>query len=283
MPVIALNYTNMAEFDLSDLEKIYRSEEIIDLLVARGIIKEKKFKKQLLYEKELATLQFELLKLQQFVIEHHKRVLLIFEGRDAAGKGGTISRMIAKLNPKKYRVVALPKPTVEEQSQWYFQRYLKHLPQEGEMVFFDRSWYNRAGVEPVFEFCTKEQYKAFMDQVNPLEQLLIDDGVILIKLFLTISKEEQQERLAERKEDPLKQWKIGTLDEKAQDVWEDYSAYFEKLFKKTGSKKSPWIEIISDDKKVTRLEVMKYVLSAVNGFTSKEKPENDKKVIKIHS
>lgn len=273
----------MAEFDLSDLEKIYRSEEIIDLLVAKGIIKEKKFKKQLAYEKELALLQFELLRLQQFVIEQNKRVLLIFEGRDAAGKGGTISRMIAKLNPKKYKVVALPKPTAEEQAQWYFQRYIKHLPQQGEMVFFDRSWYNRAGVEPVFGFCTKEQYAQFIEQVNPLEHLLIDDGVILIKLFLTISKEEQQERLTERRDDPLKQWKIGSLDEKAQEVWDDYSAYFEKLFKKTATKKSPWIEIISDDKKVTRLEVMKYVLGAVDGFASKEKFEIDKKVIKIHS
>jgi len=272
----------MAEFDLSDLEKIYRSEEIIDLLVAQGIIKEKKFKKQLVYEKELAALQFELLKLQQFVIEHNKRVLLIFEGRDAAGKGGTISRMIAKLNPKKYRVVALPKPTEEEQAQWYFQRYIKHLPQQGEIVFFDRSWYNRAGVEPVFGFCSKEQYEQFLEQVNTLEHLLIDDGIIIIKFFLTISKEEQQERLTERKEDPLKQWKIGSLDEKAQEVWEDYSGYFEKLFKKTATKKSPWIEIVTDDKKLTRLEVMKYVLAAVEGFVPKEKVDVDRKVIKIH-
>lgn len=272
----------MAEFDLSDLERINKSEEILDFLVANDIIKEKKFRKQLAYEKELSALQFELLRLQQYVIENKKRLLLIFEGRDAAGKGGTISRMIAKLNPKKIRVVALPKPTEEEKGQWYFQRYVKQLPTSGEIVFFDRSWYNRAVVEPVFGFCSDLQYTSFMEQVNSLEHLLIDDGIIMMKIFLTISKNEQLERLEDRQKDPMKQWKVGDLDEKAQEKWDDYTHYINKMLKRSGSKKSPWVEVVTDDKKQARLEVIKYVLSNVTGFTSKQDSKVDEKLIKIH-
>jgi len=272
----------MAEFNLKDLEKISRSEEIIDMLVDHDIIKEKKFRKQLAYEKELAVLQFELLKLQQYVAANKKRLLLIFEGRDAAGKGGTISRMIAKLNPKKYRVVALPKPTEEEQAQWYFQRYMKQLPREGEIVFFDRSWYNRAMVEPVFGFCTSEQHQQFLQQVNQVEELLIGDGIILLKLFLAISKEEQAERLDDRKQDPMKQWKIGDLDQQAQEKWSDYSHYINEMFAKTASKKSPWIEVITDDKQTARLEVMKYALLHTEGFVSSHDIQLEKDVIKKH-
>lgn len=272
----------MAEFDLNDLEKINKSEEIIDFLVAKEVIKEKKFKKQLAYERELNKLQFELLKLQQYLYLNNKRLLVIFEGRDAAGKGGTISRMIAKLNPKKCRVVALPKPTEEEQGQWYFQRYIKQLPNKGEVVFFDRSWYNRATVEPVFGFCTETQYELFLQQVTKLEQLLIDDGVILIKFFLSISKDEQQERLEERKDDPMKQWKVGDLDEKAQEKWDDYTRYIEKMLKKTATKTSPWVEIATDDKKIARLETIKYLLTHVGGYVPSHAVENDKKILKIH-
>jgi len=185
----------MAEFDLNDLEKINNKQEIIDFLVKHDIIKEKKFKEQLAYEKELKELQEKLLEIQSRVIQGNKRVLIIFEGRDAAGKGGTISRITEFLNPKKYRVEALPKPTEIEQGQWYFQRYFQKLPNAGEIVFFDRSWYNRAVVEPVFGFCTEEQYSKFMKQVVEVEQLLQDDGIILIKIFLSISKEEQAERM----------------------------------------------------------------------------------------
>jgi len=270
----------MPEFNLKDLEKINRSEEVIDLLVSKNIIKEKKFKKQLAYEKELNALQFELLKLQQHIASNKKRLLLIFEGRDAAGKGGTISRMIAKLNPKKYRVVALPKPNEEEQAQWYFQRYIKQLPKQGEMVFFDRSWYNRAMVEPVFGFCTVEQYQQFMKQVDQLEQLLIDDGIILIKFFLAISKKEQEDRLDDRKKDPMKQWKVGDLDAKAQEKWDDYSGYIDDMFQKTATKNSPWIEIVTDDKETARLEVMKYVLLHARDYKPQLKLENDKDVVK---
>lgn len=272
----------MAEFDLNDLEKISRSEEIIDLLVEKGIIKEKKFLKQLEYEKELNRLQFEMLRLQEFIITNKKRLLIIYEGRDAAGKGGTISRTISLMNPKKYRVAALPKPTENEARQWYFQRYLQHLPQQEEIMFFDRSWYNRAVVEPVFGFCTQEQHESFLQQVNPLEHLLIDDGIILIKFFLDISKEEQAERLNERSEDPLKQWKIGGLDQQAQDKWDIYTAYIEKMLKETSSEKSPWIEINTDDKKEARLETMKYVLNHVSGFDTEKEYVNSNEIVKAH-
>jgi len=272
----------MAEFDLNDLEKINKSEEILDFLVEKGVIKEKKFKEQLAYERELNKLQFELLRLQQYLYLNNKRLLVIFEGRDAAGKGGTISRMIEKLNPKKCRVVSLPKPTEEEQSQWYFQRYIKQLPNKGEFVFFDRSWYNRAAVEPVFGFCTKEQYELFLQQVTAIEQLLSDDGIILIKFFLSISKEEQQKRLEERREDPMKQWKVGDLDEKAQEKWDDYSHYIERMLKKTSSKKVPWVEIATDDKKIARIETIKYLLAHIDGYLPSHTVENNGKTVKVH-
>ncbi|WP_282628591.1 polyphosphate kinase 2 [Empedobacter sedimenti] len=257
----------MAEFDLSDLEKINSKQEIIDFLVDHDIIKEKKFKEQLAYEKELKELQEKLLELQSTIIQENKRVLIIFEGRDAAGKGGTISRVTQFLNPKKYRVEALPKPTEVEQGQWYFQRYFKELPNAGEIVFFDRSWYNRAVVEPVFGFCTEEQYAKFIKQVVEVEQLLQDDGIILIKLFLSISKEEQADRLEERKEDEMKQWKLGSLDQKAQELWDVYTTYIDKMYEQTGTESSPWIEVITDDKQDARILAMKSIVSKLENTT----------------
>lgn len=272
----------MAEFDLNDLVEISRSEEIIDLLVSKGIIKEKKFLKQLEYERELSQLQYEMLRLQEFLITKKKKLLIIYEGRDAAGKGGTISRTIAKLNPKNFRVMALPKPTEIETQQWYFQRYIKELPKEEEIVFFDRSWYNRAVVEPVFGFCTPEQHDSFMKQVNSLEHLLIDDGMILIKFFLNISKEEQASRLADRQKDEMKQYKIGGLDKQAQEKWEDYTQYIEKMLKETSTEKSPWIEIKTDDKKEARLETMKYIFNHISGFKSQTEIVNSNEILVKH-
>lgn len=267
----------MAEFDLNDLEKINDKQEIIDFLVEHNIIKEKKFKEQLAYEKELKQLQEKLLEIQSKVIQGNKRVLIIFEGRDAAGKGGTISRIAEFLNPKKYRVEALPKPTEMEQGQWYFQRYFQKLPNAGEIVFFDRSWYNRAVVEPVFGFCSDEQYTKFIKQVVEVEQLLQDDGIILIKLFLSISKEEQAKRLQERKENELKQWKLGTLDQKAQELWEVYTTYIDKMFQQTGTEVSSWIEIETDDKKEARILAMKSITAKLTNQSFK----ND--LVKNHS
>ena len=262
----------MAEFDLNDLEAINNKQEIIDFLVKHDIIKEKKFRKQLEYEKQIAKFQLEMVKLQSHVIDSKRRVLIIFEGRDASGKGGTISRIVQNMNPKKYRVVSLPKPTELETSQWYFERYLKHLPNQGEIVFFDRSWYNRAVVEPVFGFCTDEQYTKFMNQVNDVEKLLIEDGIEVIKIFLSISKEEQADRLEERRTDPLKQWKLGSLDKEAQDRWDVYTKYIEELFDKTGNKINPWVEVKTDDKKDARLAVMSFL---VNHLNKVEVPSNE--------
>lgn len=271
----------MAEFDLKDLISISKSSEIIDLLVAKNIIKEKAFLKQIKYERELDKLQYELLKLQEQIITKGGRMLIIYEGRDAAGKGGTISRTIAKMNPKSYRVVSLSKPTENESKQWYFQRYIQHLPKKGEIVFFDRSWYNRAVVEPVFGFCTQEEHESFMDQVNRLEHLLIDDGIVLIKFFLNISKEEQQNRLESRSKDKMKQYKIGPLDQQAIEKWDDYSHYIDKMLNQTSTEKSPWIEVGSDSKKKVRIETMKYILNRTKDFETKIDIGNDENILKI--
>jgi len=257
--------TIMAEYDLKELEKIRQNKDVLDYLEQHGILEIKKFNDVYDYEKELYDLQVILLKLQYDIIEKGKRVVIIFEGRDAAGKGGTIGRVTEHLNPKKVRVVALPKPTVEENGQWYFQRYIKHLPNAGEMVIFDRSYYNRAVVEPVFDFCTKEQHELFMQQVPEFEKQLIDDGIILIKLFLSISKEEQAERLKERQEDILKRWKVGVLDQQAQEKWDVYTGYIEKLFKTTATKKSPWFEIDKDNKKKARLAAFRIIINVIAG------------------
>lgn len=270
----------MSEFDLNDLEKISNKQEIIDFLVDHNIIKEEKFREQLAYEKELAQLQLDLVRLQSHIVDTEKRVLIIFEGRDASGKGGTISRVIEYMNPKKYKVITLPKPTEQETGQWYFQRYLAHLPDKGEIVFFDRSWYNRAVVEPVFGFCTENQYQLFMQQVNDVEKLLAEDGINVIKIFLSISKEEQADRLNERKTDPLKHWKLGSLDQQAQDKWEVYSSYIEKLFEQTSTLTNPWYEIKTDDKKEARLAVMKLILTKIKGFDCKDLLANDECIIK---
>lgn len=253
----------MADFNLEDFINILNNKEVFQYLIDQKVIKEKKFLETYEYEKELHELQIELTAIQNKVIEENKRVLIIFEGRDAAGKGGTIERLVEYLNPKKLRVVSLPKPTAEESTQWYFQRYFKQLPNAGEIVFFDRSWYNRAVVEPVFGFCTPEQHTLFLKQVKEVEELLIQDGIILIKFFLTISKEEQAKRLEERKTDVLKQWKIGPLDKQAQEKWNDYTRYITKLFKTTGTKLSPWIEIETDNKKKARLEAFKIIINQI--------------------
>ncbi|MDM1293164.1 polyphosphate kinase 2 [Sphingobacterium sp. N143] len=267
----------MAEYDLRELQKIRQNKDVLDYLEQQGIIEIEKFNDVYDYEKNLYDLQVSLLKLQYDIIEKGKRVVIIFEGRDAAGKGGTIGRLIEHLNPKKLRVVALPKPTEEENGQWYFQRYIKHLPNAGELVIFDRSWYNRAVVEPVFGFCNKEQHELFMEQVPAFEKQLIDDGIILIKLFLSIDKEEQAERLKERREDILRQWKVGSLDEQAQEKWDTYTGYIERLFTDTGTKKSPWFEISKNNKKKARLAAFRVI---INALADKEQEQLDSFITK---
>jgi len=227
-----------------------------------------------MYEEDLVKLQVELIKLQNWVYENKKRVLVIFEGRDAAGKGGAIKRFTERLNPRRYRVVALPKPSDIEAGQFYFQRYFAHLPNPGEIVFFDRSWYNRAIVEPVFGFCTDEQYEKFMQEVPEIEHALIDDGIIIIKFWFSISKDEQQKRFRERELNPLKQWKLSPVDKEAQKMWDKITYFKEEMFSRTHTTFSPWIIVKSNDKKSARLESIRYVLSHIP-YEGKEKAETN--------
>ncbi len=212
---------------------------------------------------EYLNLQTELVRMQQWMKETKNRLVILFEGRDTAGKGGAIMRFVRFLNPRYYRVVALTKPTNIEDGQWYFQRYIKELPKPGEIVFFDRSWYNRAVVEPVMGFCTEEQYRLFMKQVVILENMLIEDGLKIIKLWFSIDIEEQMKRLEERKVNPLKQWKLSTIDVQAQQKWDDYTRYKLAMFKLTGTKNCPWVVIKGNEREQARKEAMRYVLNSL--------------------
>ena len=212
------------------------------------------------YEKQKYHLQVELLKLQKWVRNTGQRVVIVFEGRDAAGKGGAIKRFMEHLNPRGARVVALEKPTEMELGQWYFQRYIQHLPTAGEIVLFDRSWYNRAGVERVMGFCTDEEYQEFMRQAPEFERNLVRSGIHLIKFWFSVSREEQRRRFKEREAHPLKQWKLSPIDLASLDKWEDYSRAKESMFFYTDTADSPWTVVKSDCKKRARLNAMRYVL-----------------------
>jgi polyphosphate kinase 2 len=214
------------------------------------------------YESEKYQLQVELLKLQEWVIKNNKKVAIVFEGRDAAGKGSTIKRFIEYLNPRGFKVVALGIPTEEEKQNW-FGRYEKHLPKEGEIVFFDRSWYNRGVVEPAMGYCTEDQYKDFMDNVVNWEENLIKNGFTLIKFWFSITKEKQIKRFELRQQSPLKYWKFSPNDSKVLDKWEIISNYKTQMFNKTSSRMSPWVIINSNDKKIGRLNAIRYVLSVI--------------------
>ncbi len=213
------------------------------------------------YERQKELLQMELVKFQRWVKNNKKRVAIIFEGRDAAGKGGNIRRFMEHLNPRSMRLVALNKPTDVERGQWYFRRYIQHLPNPGEIVFFDRSWYNRAVVEPVMGFCNDEQYRQFMLQLPEFEHMLYEDGVIIVKFWLSITKEEQLKRFNARMGDPLKRWKFSPVDKKGQEYWDVYTKYKELMFSKTHTSFSPWIIVKTNDKRAARLECMRHVLS----------------------
>ncbi len=212
------------------------------------------------YERQKYRLQVELLKLQAWVKETRQRVLVLFEGRDAAGKGGTIKRFMEHLNPRGARVVALEKPTEEERGQWYFQRYVEHLPTAGEIVLFDRSWYNRAGVERVMGFCTDAEYQEFMRQAPEFERMLVRQGIHVFKFWFSVSRREQQRRFREREVHPLKQWKLSPIDKASLDKWDEYTRAKEAMFFHTDTSDSPWIVIKSDCKKRARLSAMRYLL-----------------------
>ena len=212
------------------------------------------------YERQKYRLQVELLKLQAWVKESGERVVVLFEGRDAAGKGGTIRRFMEHLNPRGARVVALEKPTTEERGQWYFQRYVEHLPTSGEIVFFDRSWYNRAGVERVMGFCTDGEYKEFLRQVPEFERMLVRQGIHLFKFWFSVSRREQRRRFKEREVHPLKQWKLSPIDLASLDKWDDYTRSKEAMFFHTDTADAPWLVIKSDCKKRARLNALRYLL-----------------------
>ena len=216
------------------------------------------------YEKEIEKLQIELIKLQNWVKKYEKKIIIILEGRDAAGKGGTIKALREHLNPRGARVVALQKPSDVEKTQWYFQRYLDELPNGGEIVFFDRSWYNRAGVERVMNFCTNEQYKEFILQVSHLEQMLIESGYILFKFFLDVGRDEQRKRVDSRKDEPLKRWKLSPIDELSLNLWDEYTEAFEKMFSRTHTPFAPWIIVNSNDKKRARINLARLLLSKID-------------------
>ena len=220
--------------------------------------------KKAAYEEEKALLQVELLKVQRWVKESGKKVVIIFEGRDAAGKGGAIKRFMEHLNPRGARVVALEKPTVAEQTQWYFQRYINHLPSAGEIVLLDRSWYNRAGVERVMGFCDPGAYLEFMRQCPEIERMLVRSGILLFKYWYSVTQDEQRRRFDSRKGDPLKQWKLSPIDQASIDKWSDYTEAKEAMFFYTDTADAPWTIIKSDDKKRARLNCMRHFLTSLN-------------------
>ncbi|TFC04387.1 polyphosphate kinase 2 [Cryobacterium adonitolivorans] len=215
------------------------------------------------YEQELERLQAELVGMQQWVIETGAKVLVIFEGRDAAGKGGAIKRIVQYLNPRSARVVALPAPSEREQGQWYFQRYIERLPTAGEIVLMDRSWYNRGGVERVMGYCTDEQYYRFLEQVPLVERMLVDDGIILVKFWFSVSDEVQEERFRSRLEDPMRRWKLSDTDLFSITRWEDYSRAKDAMFAATDLSYAPWWTIESDDKRASRINSINHLLTQI--------------------
>jgi polyphosphate kinase 2 len=264
----------MAYLNHSDFKNFTGSKEFNAILKSKLDVKKyQKILKSHEYQAELLKLQTELVDLQQWVAKHKKRVCIIFEGRDAAGKGGAIRRFTEHMNPRSMRVVALTKPTESEKGQWYFRRYIKELPEPGEIVFFDRSWYNRAVVEPVMGFCTESQYNKYMVQVPEFEHMLYEDGVVIIKFWFSISKAEQLKRFNSRLANPLKQWKFSPVDKEGQKRWNLYTTYKEQMFSKTHTSFSPWIIIKTNNKKEARLESIRYVLSQFE-YSRKDRSKN---------
>lgn len=259
-------------FDSSSKKELKLSDEDVQLLNSktglRQLIRSSKVNvakalKYARYDHHLKELQAEMIKLQTWVMDNKKKVVVICEGRDAAGKGGAIRRATAHINPRTFRVEALDKPTIEEAGQWYFQRYVKRLPIPGEIVFFDRSWYNRAVVEPVNGFCTPEQYDIFMGNVNEFEKMLVQGDTFLIKMYFSITKEEQAIRFADIRKDPLKRWKMSPVDERAQELWDEYTKYKKVMFEKTNTELCPWIIIDANVKTKARIKALEHILENV--------------------
>ena len=215
------------------------------------------------YEKRLKKLQIELIRLQTWAIKENERIIIIFEGRDAAGKGGAIRRATERMNPRHIKKLALPRPTQDEKTQWYFQRYVNQFPKGGEIIFFDRSWYNRAVVEPVNGFCTQADYEIFMNQVNDFERMITESGIHLVKIYMSISKREQAKRFEEIRNNPLKQWKMTAVDEKAQELWDVYTDYKSKMFTKTANNTVSWKIIRANKKTIARVNAINHILKSI--------------------
>ncbi|MDX5586306.1 MAG: polyphosphate kinase 2 [Aureibaculum sp.] len=254
----------MEKYNLTDIDvENLNTKKGLRVLLANEPYNLAKALRFLNYEKKLKKLQIELVKLQTWAIQNNERIIVIFEGRDAAGKGGAIRRITERINPRHVRIEALPRPSEEEKTQWYFQRYISQFPKAGEMVFFDRSWYNRAVVEPVNGFCTQEEYNIFMNQVNDFERMVVESGIRLVKIYMSISKSEQAERFDEIRNDPLKHWKMSAVDEKAQELWDVYTKYKRMMFENTKKGVIPFKVIRANRKTLARVNVIQHILKAI--------------------
>lgn len=249
----------MSKLTIKNLKKL-NSKRGLNLFLKDGDMYASKALRILAYESKLKKLQEELIKMQQWVEDNGEKLVVIFEGRDAAGKGGAIRRITQNLNPREFNVVALPKPSPEEKGEWYFQRYIKNLPRSGQITFFDRSWYNRAVVEPVNGFCSEEEYTVFMNQVNDFEKMLVDSGLRLVKFYFSITKDEQARRFEDIKSSPVKKWKFSAVDQAALRLWDDYTSYKTKMFEKTNTDFAPWLVIEANKKMRARVEVIQKLL-----------------------
>lgn len=252
----------MDELNSKDIKRL-NSKRGLKLFLGEDDMTISKALRILNYESKLKKLQEELIKMQQWVESEGEKLVVIFEGRDAAGKGGAIRRLTQNLNPREFNVVALPKPTLEEKQQWYFQRYVKNLPRSGQITFFDRSWYNRAVVEPVNKFCSQSEYSVFINQVNDFEKMLVDSGIRLVKFYFSISKDEQARRFKDIKASPVKKWKFSAVDKAALSLWDDYTNYKKKMFDKTDTEFAPWIVVKANRKMRARVEVIQKLLEIV--------------------
>lgn len=268
--------------ELAREKKVFSARDLLDDDAPKTLIEDDSWKQgypydqklgRRQYEKQKLKLQMELLKLQSMFRDTGEKMILLFEGRDAAGKGGTIKRFTEHLNPRAARVVALEKPTEKERTQWYFQRYITHFPAAGEMVFLDRSWYNRAGVERVMGYCTPDEYLQFMRQVPELERMIVDSGIHYFKFWFSVGEAEQRRRFFERQTDPLKRWKLSPTDLASLDKWDAYTEAKEAMFFYTDTAHAPWTVVKSNDKKRARLEAMKWVLGRF------DYPDKDKRVV----
>lgn len=250
------------ELSSTELKKLNSKKGLISLL-SRDLINIDRTLRYIEYERKLKKLQIEVIKLQTWAINNNERIIVLFEGRDAAGKGGAIRRITERINPRHIKIVALSKPSEDEKTQWYFQRYIEQFPKAGEMVFFNRSWYNRAVLEPVNGFCSQEQYQIFMGQVNNFERMILESGIHLVKIYMSISKKEQAKRFDELKSNPLKQWKLSPVDERAQELWDEYTKYKQAMFEITDTERSNWKVIKANRKTDARVNTINHILKSI--------------------